>query len=222
MTRVGASATRIIPARAGFTNPASTYHSQSQDHPRSRGVYTRRRPLCSSPNGSSPLARGLPLRLCTPHGRIGIIPARAGFTGRVLGGRLRRWDHPRSRGVYSRGRIRRSTWPGSSPLARGLRDNYPNARIIVGIIPARAGFTPPVVCGPRHTKDHPRSRGVYHRGRGSGYGLGGSSPLARGLPVIILRLPEGSRIIPARAGFTLIMSPFSLMAADHPRSRGVY
>ena len=32
----------------------------------------------------------------------------------------------------------------------------------------------------------------------------------------------GIRIIPARAGFTSILSPVVLFAMDHPRSRGVY
>ena len=71
---------RIIPARAGFTSALAKADTNSEDHPRSRGVY----PSCDwglpvGP-GSSPLARGLP-RDRQPHGhRPGIIPARAGFT----------------------------------------------------------------------------------------------------------------------------------------------
>ena len=72
----------------------------------------------------------------------------------------------------------------------------------MGIIPARAGFT-------RHRRypapsltDHPRSRGVYgqarpHRGAGRG-----SSPLARGLRVVVRPGDHAAGIIPARAGFT--------------------
>ena len=52
--------------------------------------------------------------------------------------------------------------------------------------------------------------------------MGGSSPLARGLrprskAVLIFR-----RIIPARAGFTDVMTGFANFPTDHPRSRGVY
>ena len=50
----------------------------------------------------------------------------------------------------------------------------------------------------------------------------GSSPLARGLPATC---PEGfkqSRIIPARAGFTVRQRPQDFPRRDHPRSRGVY
>jgi len=48
------------------------------------------------------------------------------------------------------------------------------------------------------------------------------SPLARGLR---LRPPDTrprSRIIPARAGFTVLVSIFVMTVWDHPRSRGVY
>ena len=71
---------RIIPARAGFTHTALDAHRCGADHPRSRGVYPG--PPCqnTSPNGSSPLARGLrpAYQGGLPVGRI--IPARAGFT----------------------------------------------------------------------------------------------------------------------------------------------
>ena len=50
----------------------------------------------------------------------------------------------------------------------------------------------------------------------------GSSPLARGLLEIDSHLPEGSGIIPARAGFTRDGTRKSRCRKDHPRSRGVY
>ena len=51
---------RIIPARAGFTSLASQFPPFPADHPRSRGVYPRRRTEFTTHWGSSPLARGLP------------------------------------------------------------------------------------------------------------------------------------------------------------------
>ena len=156
-----ANATRIIPARAGFTGPASTCHSRSQDHPRSRGVYFMDDFRTQIPVGSSPLARGLPHVLPGEglHGRI--IPARAGFTSG--------WRKvPRC-------------FSGSSPLARGLRGNILGAVTQGGIIPARAGFTITAMTYCAHGRDHPRSRGVYDP-RVPGRRVGrGSSPLARGL-----------------------------------------
>ena len=131
-------------------------------------------------------------------------------------------DHPRSRGVYhaSLGSARAAS--GSSPLARGLLIGVVRLPPVLRIIPARAGFTRTRGgCAPRPA-DHPRSRGVYVDGWHRDYGRRGSSPLARGLPMVV---PDGNalmRIIPARAGFTEGRSPRRSSATDHPRSRGVY
>ena len=70
--------------------------------------------------------------------------------------------------------------------------------------------------------DHPRSRGVYVRDRAKRFGLGGSSPLARGLRPVKITDAKSGRIIPARAGFTRRPVPHRTGPMDHPRSRGVY
>ena len=70
----------IIPARAGFTNYDRFLYADTEDHPRSRGVYSR---------SSS--------KRCS---RLWIIPARAGFTQWSGRETRREQDHPRSRGVY--------------------------------------------------------------------------------------------------------------------------
>ena len=76
----GATPTGIIPARAGFTGLTPSSASCHTDHPRSRGVYRRRRRLRVPRLGSSPLARGLHrIPVDRELGRR-IIPARAGFT----------------------------------------------------------------------------------------------------------------------------------------------
>ena len=151
----------IIPARAGFTRPCSPSAPEPQDHPRSRGVYhSPPRPIPTHV-GSSPLARGLPLRLLGPVVAAGIIPARAGFTQRPEGHGIRRQDHPRSRGVYMLTVTRGRRAPGSSPLARGLLGSISALEPVAGIIPARAGFTVPGAGSSLPAQDHPRSRGVY-------------------------------------------------------------
>ena len=123
LERLEAARLRIIPARAGFTHTALDAHRCGADHPRSRGVYPG--PPCqnTSPNGSSPLARGLrpAYQGGLPVGRI--IPARAGFTERRTRTRGTPRDHPRSRGVYSSQAVSAATTWGSSPLARGLRES---------------------------------------------------------------------------------------------------
>ena len=52
-------------------------------------------------------------------------------------------------------------WPGSSPLARGLRQVPGLRHPMGGIIPARAGFTKVEKALRLYREDHPRSRGVY-------------------------------------------------------------
>ena len=134
-------ATRIIPARAGFTVTRTIFRPSETDHPRSRGVYHPSFLGRLFATGSSPLARGLHDRGVLPSFCCRIIPARAGFT---LGHTARHrgsWDHPRSRGVYVAAPVARPHRGGSSPLARGLHDPRALQAVYEGIIPARAGFT---------------------------------------------------------------------------------
>ena len=200
--RRGHEESRIIPARAGFTGAAG-------------GLLVRAL-------GSSPLARGLHTSQSVESASDGIIPARAGFTRTTRSTGGPRPDHPRSRGVYQIIAAEISRRLGSSPLARGLPAALAQQVDVGGIIPARAGFTEPVWSRRRGGPDHPRSRGVYpcccpRPGR-----AGGSSPLARGLPIWAGPASPSSRIIPARAGFTAVGVRQWEPRRDHPRSRGVY
>ena len=131
-------------------------------------------------------------------------------------------DHPRSRGVYRMGPVRRRCACGSSPLVRGLLVGEHGFFKRMRIIPARAGFTPatPTTCP--SAPDHPRSRGVYSVERHIIPAIGGSSPLARGLRRSGVCHWCFSWIIPARAGFTKAKAPSPSGPRDHPRSRGVY
>ena len=194
---------RIIPARAGFTLGRAAGCGAAGDHPRSRGVYTASLADQLAVAGSSPLARGLRQWLDSGGIPMGIIPARAGFTGRHQGHARAAGDHPRSRGVYHVAVGGAHVLQGSSPLARGLPGEAPVGGVHDRIIPARAGFTdlPPLAA--HGGRDHPRSRGVYGA-RGSALPRGrGSSPLARGLPPRVAHPADAHGIIPARAGFTL-------------------
>ena len=111
---------------------------------------------------------------------------------------------------------------GSSPLARGLQMRDPVYTPMGGIIPARAGFTDGDGVRRGAVQDHPRSRGVYRCGTPCTRRWAGSSPLARGLPTVTASAEAQSRIIPARAGFTLPWKTLGCNRSDHPRSRGVY
>ena len=192
----------IIPARAGFTGGCTWAGGRARDHPRSRGVYAARRWQARRHRGSSPLARGLRPSSNLPHRRGRIIPARAGFTHGPRAPGFNRADHPRSRGVYVDGGTDNDPLDGSSPLARGLRAVSGPQREKIGIIPARAGFTPAPGPPPWWSWDHPRSRGVYVPHGVTIEPGSGSSPLARGLHLVPVGRVDSKGIIPARAGFT--------------------
>ena len=155
-----------------------------------------------SMSGSSPLARGLlDIHAGDVPGR-GIIPACAGFT--ILSSFLEigRRDHPRLRGVYA--------------------SEYTEKLHLPRIIPACAGFTEhrrPLL---REDSDHPRLRGVYSYCIFRLWYSPGSSPLARGLLSSFLDTGRSFGIIPACAGFTIMVGEESMRARDHPRLRGVY
>ena len=175
---------RIIPARAGFTARCSARFRSTRDHPRSRGVYPTETRVITTAPGSSPLARGLRHQGVRRLRVAGIIPARAGFTpGRRWSASSRR-DHPRSRGVYE--------GPWTAPVDVG---DHPRSRGVY-----EGPWTAPVDVG-----DHPRSRGVYTRmSRATAWTMG-SSPLARGLRPRRALPQQPGGIIPARAGFTLLV-----------------
>ena len=172
--------------------------------------------------GSSPLARGLLGAVQGGAGRGRIIPARAGFTASTSPSPRRSSDHPRSRGVYGGFLLMSVASLGSSPLARGLRVLVDPLIEGLRIIPARAGFTRPVLGQRDSSSDHPRSRGVYGMVGVTMGGAEGSSPLARGLLKTAFSNMKTGRIIPARAGFTCSTRSARSPQEDHPRSRGVY
>mgnify|MGYP000971410894 CR=1 FL=1 len=234
---------RIIPARAGFTGPRTRSAPLSRDHPRSRGVYRSATGRAPKPTGSSPLARGLPGSEKLTDAVDRIIPARAGFTGRCGKRQPPRWDHPRSRGVYSMHHSTVRNLSGSSPLARGLlharvervhrRADHPRSRGVYTGMPAAAA---------RASGSSPLARGLLHEDSLEGgeawiiparagftiagaQPLGprpGSSPLARGLHTASTTRASQTWIIPARAGFTQWTAGQPRQRPDHPRSRGVY
>ena len=152
---------RIIPARAGFTANDPDLGPEVRDHPRSRGVYALIVTAGPITAGSSPLARGLHRVEFRDSYKKRIIPARAGFTVYHAPPVGYPADHPRSRGVYDNPAPVSGGISGSSPLARGLLHLRDERAYLLGIIPARAGFTSSHPSWPPGAPDHPRSRGVY-------------------------------------------------------------
>ena len=171
---------RFIPARAGNTAPRRRGPRLGSVHPRSRGEHKSRECFEPASLGSSPLARGTPLRRPRRRGRRRFIPARAGNT------RIHRTCpspssvHPRSRGEHITiyGQMLLSS--GSSPLARGTHRGRAVHQPHHRFIPARAGNTGAPSLPRSPCPVHPRSRGEHAVAWAKAPHSNGSSPLARG------------------------------------------
>ena len=128
--------------------------------------------------------------------------------------------HPRSRGEHARRACEVASQPGSSPLARGTRDDLLTNVTTHGLIPARAGNTPGSCMARRWSRAHPRSRGEHTHISLYCSGVQGSSPLARGTLELVRAHGNHRGLIPARAGNTPKIHSKIHPAGAHPRSRG--
>ena len=153
------------------------------------------------------------------YGR-GLIPARAGTTVGVFAHGCFKRAHPRSRGDHLP-RTRRTPPPrGSSPLARGPPKGFSKPWVTIGLIPARAGTTSLEAVVFPDFGAHPRSRGDHPLVVLVRFGRAGSSPLARGPPLLEMRGESVQGLIPARAGTTGVAAGAPSRCRAHPRSRG--
>ena len=128
--------------------------------------------------------------------------------------------HPRSRGEHLPLIFGLCTLNGSSPLARGTLSFGYACRYCFRLIPARAGNTPRDHQPRGGSSAHPRSRGEHLLRLGPAILRVGSSPLARGTPLVTSVISLWTRLIPARAGNTRESMARSPVPAAHPRSRG--
>ena len=213
---------RIIPALAGNTFNMTQKRQLCWDHPRSRGEYYWRSSNLVLTEGSSPLSRGIRPLGPSVSGWVGIIPALAGNTSPRPIFQYPDWDHPRSRGEYSRAPLPGTCTAGSSPLSRGIPSTSGPDKLFDRIIPALAGNTRAAWHTRTDRTDHPRSRGEYEPHRTSMGSPGGSSPLSRGIRPCGRNDTRCHRIIPALAGNTFRPPQPMIEWWDHPRSRGEY
>ena len=103
---------------------------------------------------------------------------------------------------------------------RGQQGVYVVVVFALRIIPARAG---PTFCRCGKSilyPDHPRSCGANHGLTMNCVKHFGSSPLVRGQPRLAPARTVRTRIIPARAGPTVLCRNDAVSAEDHPRSCG--
>ena len=211
---------RIIPAGAGNTPHDRRHDAGTADHPRRRGEHVVVMPWKVNLTGSSPQARGTPVRGTASAGGDRIIPAGAGNTRTGTAKKKESTDHPRRRGEHCPRRQAPKWLGGSSPQARGTRQARRRRSGPVRIIPAGAGNTHGSGSETSGLPDHPRRRGE-HVGIGhAGEINSGSSPQARGTLIDQAGNTINRRIIPAGAGNTRPNTTISTSVSDHPRRRG--
>ena len=139
--------------------------NRSSVHPRLRGELLTIINSKLTLSGSSPLARGTLLKLRLISHQIRFIPACAGNSiWRTLspGNQL---VHPRLRGELFILRTNSSISSGSSPLARGTRQNFESNYPLYRFIPACAGNSHRSLYPYHHNPVHPRLRGELARSR---------------------------------------------------------
>ena len=154
----------------------------------------------TSRRGTSPRARGKPVRGDCSGVGIGNIPACAGKT--------------------SRGYLGLRTRNGTSPRARGKRARHSLGHRTHGNIPACAGKTATLVLEPDNPQEHPRVRGENFCTDNFGVQRQGTSPRARGKRLASLPCRRGKRNIPACAGKTGSPKRPATTHEEHPRVRG--
>ena len=215
-----AIAPRLIPARAGKTVPAGRSCERHKAHPRAGGENPTRKHTATSHPGSSPRGRGKLEVVSYVRIVVGLIPARAGKTITRTSSRSRRRAHPRAGGENVSWSSSPGSVSGSSPHGRGKLEVVSYVRIVVGLIPARAGKTVPSQCKTCPRRAHPRAGGENRLARARGPASSGSSPRGRGKLVSKLRCAFNNGLIPARAGKTSSISPTSWPTWAHPRAGG--
>ena len=173
---------RFIPACAGNTTEARHNRVQPAVHPRMRAEHSVSTIRSNSGRGSSPHARGtLRHDLDEPEERR-FIPACAGNTSTMRCSSLLLAVHPRMRGEHA---------------VHGC-----GAILTIWFIPACAGNTTPDPATCRVSSVHPRMRGEHCAQHGQRAEAGGSSPHARGTPLLRELGAVHHRFIPACAGNT--------------------
>ena len=210
----------IIPACAGSTIAFTVVITAARDHPRMCGEHSSgRHELCNG-SGSSPHVRGARRFYSSRWQAMGIIPACAGSTYRIVIYRRDRRDHPRMCGEHSLSPYTSRIGAGSSPHVRGARRIECECDWIIGIIPACAGSTLTLAVSKNRARDHPRMCGEHIVWPSSLTMAGGSSPHVRGARSNGSGKTLCMGIIPACAGSTSSVSSSPRPMRDHPRMCG--
>ena len=230
----------LIPARAGKTSSSWPACYQASAHPRACGENALPWSCSEPPLGSSPRVRGKP---CAGAGRVHLprlIPARAGKTWSGVSQEMRRSAHPRACGENPADLGGEPGDGGSSPRVRGKQSACSRSEARRRLIPARAGKTStqdvstrpwrliPARAGKTKPRSriawlnsaHPRACGENRRRAWESMDSWGSSPRVRGKLWSVRRAGGEPRLIPARAGKTMLRRKSPVYIAAHPRACG--
>ena len=193
---------RLIPARAGKTEPVEEGLELGQAHPRAGGENASIDAKAAELGGSSPRGRGKRRRRSRGSSRPGLIPARAGKTFIWSELDLKTAAHPRAGGENLNRGVGDISLSGSSPRGRGKRrrdgDRTPRPRLI----PARAGKTAQAQGTLADYEAHPRAGGENSLATFGNRRTIGSSPRGRGKRKVSRPTSQARGLIPARAGKT--------------------
>jgi len=193
---------RFIPAGAGNTMNKQIMADPIAVHPRGRGEHPISL-LCPCPVlGSSPRARGTHADGKTLQWYNRFIPAGAGNTDAEDGPPKHSAVHPRGRGEHCIANVSAKRLGGSSPRARGTRDQRSSLSPCRRFIPAGAGNTHGRSSFVQQRSVHPRGRGEHAGTARPAIGERGSSPRARGTRLYRKGHRSNDRFIPAGAGNT--------------------
>ena len=149
-----------------------------------RGENPMRAWVSAAPCGTSPRARGKPLAGLLIFLVCGNIPACAGKTSGLSNSKLKRTEHPRVRGENMSISYEATEKLGTSPRARGKLGGLALFVTVTRNIPACAGKTLLDGHAAPDGTEHPRVRGENVSGFGRSLGHTGTSPRARGKPLL--------------------------------------
>ena len=150
----------------------------------------------------------------------GLIPARAGKTGRRRTWGPGRRAHPRACGENSLAAQDSEPKWGSSPRVRGKPDRGRGPPVHARFIPAHAGKTLEKENSNGQEGVHPRACGENLICPSAIASRKGSSPRMRGKQVVDMRLSNTVGFIPAHAGKTCLFIGASAPTEVHPRACG--
>ena len=177
---VAMSSLRFIPAGAGNRLEEPPPPPPFSVHPRGRGEQKGGSIGLIGLNGSSPRTRGTVWSAAPSSYPWRFIPADAGNRIGGSGSTAPPSVHPRGRGEQQHNLLELLIGNGSSPRTRGTDLKIATHIDDRRFIPAGAGNRKTMSWAIGRPPVHPRGRGEQLDGVGKRFGLGGSSPRARG------------------------------------------